>query len=87
MRSNSEAAQQPPTQPRTVGQLIRLLEDFDERTPVLLALRPEFPFAHQAGDIVTGNSADGTLVVFIAQGPQQSPLPYPVRNQLDWPPQ
>ena len=46
----------------TVGDLIERLGEYPPHARVLLALRPEFPFAHRLGRLVGATAADGAVV-------------------------
>jgi hypothetical protein len=64
----------------TVGELIAALENYDDDTPVRLAIQPGWPFEHHCGPIAEDD--DGT--VWIADGGQIGYLPDPAREALGW---
>ncbi|WP_308185223.1 DUF317 domain-containing protein [Streptomyces sp. MNU76] len=67
----------------TVGQLIHQLQTLAPDRPALLAINPDWPFAHFIGRIVEGEGDNGPTV-YIAEDGQHGYLPRPVCDTLGW---
>lgn len=73
----------------TVGELIRLLEDYDEDSPVMLAMQPAWPMEYTIADAIMVGEDDpddegepGT--VYLVEGEQTGYLPGVVSDYLGW---
>jgi hypothetical protein len=64
----------------TVGQLIAALEEFDESTPVRLAVQPSWPFEHRISSEVV--EADG--IIYLAEAGQVGYLPGEAAEAVGW---
>ncbi|MEV5468044.1 DUF317 domain-containing protein [Streptomyces griseoincarnatus] len=67
----------------TVGQLIHQLQTLDPDRPALLAINPDWPFAHVIGRIVEGEGDSGPAV-YVAEDGQHGYLPRSVCDALGW---
>ncbi|MFI1953152.1 hypothetical protein ACH437_15085 [Streptomyces xinghaiensis] len=71
------------SRPPTVGQLIHQLQTLDPNRPALLAINPDWPFAHFIGRVVEGEGDSGPAV-YIAEDGQHGYLPRSVCETLGW---
>ncbi|MCM1967983.1 hypothetical protein [Streptomyces sp. G1] len=67
----------------TVGQLVRQLQKLDPDLPVLLAINPDWPFAHTIGRLLLGAVPEGPAV-YIAESGQHDYLSGEMITALSW---
>lgn len=65
----------------TVGELIEMLQDFDEEAEVRLAEQPSWPFEYSIGGVIYDDAKE---VVMIAEGSQLGYLSGHVAEGLGW---
>ncbi|MFJ6783629.1 hypothetical protein [Streptomyces yangpuensis] len=70
----------------TVGEIIDRLSSCDRNAPFFLAINPEFPHVHFAGEIVTARDGQGGQVVFLGEAGQGEVLPPAIAQALTWHP-
>ncbi|MGW1771718.1 hypothetical protein [Streptomyces sp. NPDC002104] len=70
----------------TVGEIIDRLSSCDRDAPFFLAINPEFPYVHFAGEIVKARDAQGHQVVFLGEAGQGEFLPPAIAQALTWHP-
>ncbi|MFI7356139.1 hypothetical protein ACIBTP_19595 [Streptomyces avidinii] len=70
----------------TVGEIIDRLSSCDRNAPFFLAINPEFPHVHFAGEIVTARDGQGGQVVFLGEAEQGEILPPAIAQALTWHP-
>lgn len=70
----------------TVGEIIDRLSTCDRDAQFFLAINPEFPHVHFAGDIVTARDGQGGQVVFLGEAEQGEFLPPAIAQALTWHP-
>ncbi|MFG2996613.1 hypothetical protein [Streptomyces sp. NPDC048340] len=70
----------------TVGEIIDRLSSCDRDAPFYLAINPEFPYAHFAGEIVEARDSQGGQVVFLGEAGQSEFLPPVIAQALTWHP-
>lgn len=66
----------------TVGDLLELLEGYDEDTKVRIATQPSWPLEHSLGH--EGAYDDDAKVLYLAEGQQLGYVPGHVAEQLGW---
>ncbi|MFG2232304.1 hypothetical protein ACGFNX_20205 [Streptomyces sp. NPDC048723] len=70
----------------TVGEIIDRLSTCDRDAQFFLAINPEFPHVHFAGEIVTARDGHGSQVVFLGEAEQGEFLPPAIAQALTWHP-
>ncbi|MFE2146576.1 hypothetical protein ACFXA3_33435 [Streptomyces sp. NPDC059456] len=70
----------------TVGDIIDRLSSCDRDAQFFLAINPEFPHVHFAGDIVTARDGRDGQVVFLGEAEQGEILPPAIAQALTWHP-
>lgn len=68
----------------TVGDLLDLLDGFDEDVEVRLAQQPSYPLEYELGGAESVEDEDGVEVLYLIEGDQLGYLPHGVSEAIGW---